>query len=182
MNKELIKEGFERRYCKSGELRAKKKENGGVTIEGYAILFDTLSENLGWFKERIVSTAFDGILGETDCRCLFNHNESLILGRESAKTLRLEKRDVGIWMENDLPDTQYARDLEISINRGDITQQSFGFIVKTDSWEYNRDTNEETRVVLEVKELLDVSPVTFPAYVDTTIAKRSRDLSKKPDT
>ncbi len=174
---------IERRYFNVSNLEIRKKEDGSATLEGFAAVFNKRSEKLGWgFFEVVAETAFDTVLGSSDCRSLFNHDENLILGREAANTLRLEKRDEGLWMSVDLPDTQYARDLQVSVDRGDITSQSFAFIVKTDSWEYNRDNGEETRTIWEVKELLDVSPVTFPAYTDTTLAKRSRDKASDQKT
>ncbi|MCP4161221.1 MAG: HK97 family phage prohead protease [Deltaproteobacteria bacterium] len=179
--KKKVNKKTERRYFKVGELRAKKNEDGSAKLEGFAIVFDSLSEKMGWFRERIVSTAFDNILGKSDCRCLFNHNEDMILGREKASTLVLEKRDQGIWMSVDLPDTQYARDLIVSVERGDIEEQSFCFIVEDDSWFYDKDTGEEIRNIINIEELIDVGPVTFGAYSDTTVAKRSYNKSKNEE-
>ena len=79
-------------------------------------------------------------------------------------------------MENTPPDTQWARDLMLSIERGDVKEQSFAFTVKRDKWESpEKEGDPEIRTIIEVKEIFDVSPVTFPAYPDTTVAKRSKD-------
>jgi len=160
------------RFIKVQELRVKKTDDK-TTLSGYAAVFNSLSENLGGFREKIDPGAFANALKKSDCRALFNHDSNFVLGRQSAKTLRLKEDDKGLFMECDLPDTQFARDLTVSIERGDINQQSFGFIVKIDSWEEDRDTGKTTRTLIEIDELMDVSPVTFPAYPDTDVAKRS---------
>ena len=168
----------ERRYLNVKELRV-VTESDKMTLTGYAAVFDSLSEDLGGFREKIQQGAFKAAIKKSDCRALFNHDSNHVLGRTSAKTLRLKEDEIGLKMECDLPDTQFARDLMVSINRGDITQQSFGFTVKTDIWEENRDKQEVTRTLTEIEELFDVSPVTFPAYPDTTVAKRSLDNFQK---
>jgi hypothetical protein len=82
-------------------------------------------------------------------------------------------------MEVTPPDTQLVRDMVLSpIDRGDITQQSFGFTVSQDKWE-DVDKDIPKRTILEVRELFDVSPVTFPAYPDTSVALRSLDKTKE---
>ena len=167
----------ERRFLTVQELRV-KTDDDKMTLTGYAAVFDSLSENLGGFREKIEPGAFKNSLAKSDCRALFNHDSNIVLGRQSAKTLRLKEDKTGLLMECDLPDTQFARDLMISVNRGDITQQSFGFTVKIDEWEENRETGEATRTLKEIDQLFDVSPVTFPAYPDTTVAKRSLEQHK----
>ena len=167
--------GKERRFVNVQELRIAKKDSGPATLSGYAAVFNSLSEDLGGFREKIDPGAFKGALKKSDCRALFNHDSNFVLGRQAAGTLRLKEDKTGLFMEVDLPDTQFARDLQVSVERGDITQQSFGFTVKKDSWEEDRDRKEVTRTLNEIEELFDVSPVTFPAYPDTTVAKRSLD-------
>lgn len=171
----------ERRYT-SQKVRAVRADDGKITIRGYAAVFDSMSENLGGFREKIEPGAFRAVLKKADCRALINHDANLIIGRQSAGTLRLREDRTGLLMEVDLPDTQYARDLAVSIERGDINQQSFGFRVRKDSWEENRESGEVTRTIIELEELLDVSPVTFPAYPDTTVAKRSLEAFKAAGT
>jgi HK97 family phage prohead protease len=174
-----IKGNKERRYLQVQELRV-KTEDEKMVLTGYAAVFDSLSENLGGFREKIQPGAFKSAIVKSDVRALFNHDSNHVLGRTKSKTLRLKEDNFGLLMECDLPDTQFARDLMTSINRGDITQQSFGFTVKTDQWEEDRDKGEVTRTLVEIDELFDVSPVTYPAYPDTTVAKRSLDNFKKP--
>lgn len=167
----------ERRFLKVQELRV-NADGDKMTLTGYAAVFNSLSEDLGGFREKIDPGAFKSALANSDCRALFNHDSNFVLGRQSSKTLRLKEDKTGLLMECDLPDTQFARDLMVSVNRGDITQQSFGFTVKVDEWEEDRSTGKTTRTLKEINELFDVSPVTFPAYPDTTVAKRSLDEFK----
>jgi uncharacterized protein len=167
------------------ELRvaAAGTESGGIgTLEGYAAVFDSWSEDLGFFREKIQKGAFANALKNSDCRALINHQPGQLLGRQSARTLRLSEDDKGLFMSVDLPDTQYARDLKVSVERGDITQQSFGFCVKTDVWVEDRETGKTERTIMEVDELFDVSPVTFPAYADTTVAKRSLEQYRNAES
>jgi HK97 family phage prohead protease len=163
----------ERRYIKVMELRVNPSEDeqsGGIgKLEGYAAVFNKLSGDLGFFREKIAPGAFSSALKKSDCRALVNHDSVKILGRQSAGTLRLKEDDKGLFMSVDLPDTQYARDLKVCVCRGDITQQSFGFTVKKDAWEEDREKKEVTRTIIEVDELFDVSPVTFPAYSETSV-------------
>lgn len=162
--------------CK--ELRVKRTDDGKRTISGYAAVFEKWSEDLGWFREKIAPGAFANALKTSDARALFNHDSNIILGRQSAGTLRLKEDDNGLWMEVDLPDTQHGRDLDVLIERGDITQQSFGFTVKRDTWTEDRDNDTIERTINEIGELFDVSPVVFPAYPDTSVAVRSLEQHK----
>jgi HK97 family phage prohead protease len=169
----------ERRYFPASELRVEKRYNGKKTIGGYSAVFGRLSEDLGGFQEMIAPGAFRNALAFSDVRALFNHDANHVLGRESAGTLELKEDQKGLHMDLDPPDTQFARDLIVSIERGDIKDQSFAFTVKSDKWE-NIDNVDKTtiRTIEEVYELFDVSIVTYPAYTDTTVALRSLDSAR----
>lgn len=141
-------------------------EEGKVT--GHAALFNSLSNDLGGFREQIAPGAFKRSLeSKADIRALFNHDPSKVLGRTKNGTLRLSEDDKGLRMEIDLP--KWAEDVRESIKRGDIDQASFGFRVIKDSWE-TRD-GEKIRTLEDV-ELIEVSPVTFPAYPETQLQAR----------
>jgi uncharacterized protein len=166
------------RILKTAELRVMRDGDNPVKIEGYAAVFNKDSENMG-FIERIAPGAFKNALKTSDVRALFNHDSNIILGRKSAGTLELKEDKKGLFMSVTPPDTQLVRDMVLTpIERGDITQQSFGFNIKSDEWK-DLDKDVPTRTIMEVNELYDVSPVTFPAYPDTEVALRSLDNIKK---
>jgi len=174
----MPKDKKELRILKTAELRVKRNGDELPKIEGYAAVFDKNSEDMG-FIERIAPGAFKNSLKTSDVRALFNHDSNIILGRKSSGTLELKEDKKGLFMSVTPPDTQLVRDMVLSpIERGDVTQQSFGFTVQSDDWDY-RDNEPSIRTITEIKELFDVSPVTFPAYPDTAVALRSLDKIKK---
>jgi len=174
----MPKDKKELRILKTAELRVKRNGDELPKIEGYAAVFNKDSEDMG-FIERIAPGAFKNSLKTSDVRALFNHDSNIILGRESSGTLELKEDKKGLFMSVTPPDTQLVRDMVLSpIERGDVTQQSFGFTVQSDDWDY-RDNEPSIRTITEIKELFDVSPVTFPAYPDTAVALRSLDKIKK---
>ena len=164
------------------ELRVVRSATTPAKIVGYAAVFDSISEELFGFREKVAPGAFKKSLKGSDARALFNHDVNYVLGRESSGTLRLKEDAKGLWMEVTPPDTQIIRDLVLApIERRDITQQSFGFTVRRDAWEnMGTDSNElPLRTIVEVGRIFDVSPVTFPAYPDTQVALRSLDSARE---
>jgi HK97 family phage prohead protease len=154
------------------ELRAAPEGSTSPgTMVGYAAIFNRYSVDLGYFREKLDPGAFTAALKRCDVRCLRNHEPESILGRTSAGTLRLSEDEIGLRMECDLPNTQVGRDTAESIRRGDIQGQSFSFSTAIDQWDWTSEPYQRT--IVEVDELYDVGPVTFPAYEDTTVAVRS---------
>jgi len=151
-------------------------EPDGKTVTGYAAVFNSLSEEMWGFRERIDPKAFDGA-DMTDTRALFNHDPNMLLARTSSGTLKLQVDEKGLRYSFDLPDTTAGRDLGELLRRGDVTQSSFGFTISNDEWEEEYDESGEliqaTRVITGIHRLYDVSPVTYPAYPDTSVAVRS---------
>ena len=170
MEKPVI-EGKELRNIVATELRTIDGGNGKRKIEGYAAVFNEMSEDIGGFQEKIADGAFASTIQNDDIRALWNHNADYPLGRNKAGTLTLEEDNKGLRFVIDPPDTQYSRDLIVSIDRGDVDQMSFGFRTIKDHWEMNGD--KVVRTLIEVK-LYDVSPVTYPAYPQTSAAVRSK--------
>lgn len=168
------KDNIEKRTMKT-ELRVTKRNNeddAHPIIEGYAAVFNKDSEDMG-FIERIRPGAFKNAIKVSDIRSLFNHDANIVLGRNKAGTLEIKEDKKGLFMVTHPPDTRLVRDMVISpIERGDIDQQSFGFTVEKDSWE-GLDTDKPIRTIEKIKELFDVSVVTYPAYQDTSVALRS---------
>jgi HK97 family phage prohead protease len=172
----------EKRVLAIKDLKVEKRTAGETLpkITGYAAVFDSLSEDLGGFREKIAPGAFKKAIKRSDARALVNHDSNLLLGRQSSGTLRLKEDSTGLHMEIDPPDTSYARDLITLIERGDIREQSFGFTVKTETWE-DIDKREPIRTLVEIDRLYDVSPVAYPAYPETSVALRSLEEAKKTE-
>jgi len=171
---------MEKRYFNI-DTRTEKRDDGSTTITGHAAVFDKMSSDLGGFREIIAPNAFKDVLND-DVRALVNHDPSLLLARTTSGTLNLEQTDEGLQYTFDVPDTTYGRDLVISMERGDITQSSFAFTIEDDSWETTEDG--EVRTINKIKQLYDVSPVTYPAYPDAddlTLAQRSLAVYKEKE-
>ena len=154
------------------EFRMESAEQNGNTIRGYAAVYNSDSEWMGGFYEQIATGAFDGVM-ENDVRAYFNHDENLLLGRVSSGTLRISTDKRGLFYEVDLPNTTYANDLAELMKRGDVNQSSFAFLIEKDRWEQRDGTTY--RIIEKVSRLLDVSPVSQPAYPDST-SELKRDL------
>lgn len=159
----------EERRIVIGELR-KVGAAEAPKIGGHAAKFDSLSEDLGGFRERIAPGAFAKTIQGGDIRALWNHDANIVLGRNTSGTLRLSEDSAGLAYECDVPQTQLIRDMVLApIERGDVNQCSFGFRTLNDKWA--KVDGEWIRTLLEV-ELFDVSPVTYPAYASTDVAVR----------
>lgn len=157
------------------ELRSELKKNGR-TLAGHASVFNQGAELTGHI-ERIAPTAFKRVLDNpaTDVRALFNHDPSKLLGRQSSGTLRLGTDSQGLEFEVDLPDTTVGRDVQVLAERGDLTGASFGFIPDEDEWETYQ--GRRVRTHTSVRALVDVSPVTFPAYQGAGVSMRHMEFS-----
>jgi len=156
------------KYGENVELRTAEVRAAGddsLVIEGYAANFEQRTD-LGYFKEEIARGAFDEVM-EDDVRLLLNH-EGAPMARTTNGTLELSIDDTGLKYRAALADTQDGRDLYKLIKRGDITQSSFAFTIAEQEWSEDR----STRTVTKMARLLDVSPVTYPAYPTTTVAAR----------
>jgi len=163
---------MEKRTFEIEGLEIRKSKDGKRTIAGHAAVFNRVADG-GWFREQVAPGAFKDSLGVDDVRALWNHDPNHVLGRNKAGTLRLSEDERGLAIEIDPPDTQTARDLVVLIERGDVSQMSFGFQTIKDSWE-TKDGDKDIRTLEKVK-LWDVSPVTFPFYKDTDVAVRSHE-------
>lgn len=141
-------------------------------LRGYAARFNVIAD-LYWFDEEILPGAFSESIGKDDIRALINHDPSLILGRNRAKTLELFEDNAGLYSIIDPPETNAAKDLVISVDRGDVSQMSFQFIVDEEKWIWSDSRNEKNDLRQIIKATLrDVSIVTFPAYVQTDVSYR----------
>lgn len=160
---------LEKRAWMSGRCELRALEDGRKRIVQRAVPYGEMSVDLGGWREVIVAGAFatDG----EDIHALWQHRSDQVLGRTTTGTLRLQQDETGIYSEIDPPDTQWARDAMVSIERGDVDKSSFAFYTDEDEWLI---TNNE--VIRRVKRgrLAEVSPVTFPAYPMTSTALRDQ--------
>jgi HK97 family phage prohead protease len=159
------------------ELRAAADDKGPGVAIGYAAVFDKLSADLGWFREKIAPGAFRDCLGQ-DIRALVNHDPNQLIGRTSAGTMRLTEDEIGLRAEIDLPDTELGRSTATSIRRGDMTGMSFSFESEVDKWDKSYDP--PVRTLIRCSRVFDVGPVAFPAYEETSVAMRSLAALEAP--
>jgi len=170
---------MERRFI-SDPVVVEKRDNGS-RIVGYAAVFYRAGDPGTEFRmpngitERIMPTAFNE---RGDVRALFNHDPSHLLGRLTAGTLKLSVDQRGLKYEIDMPDTSTGRDVSASIQRGDLTGSSFGFVVRKGGQRFATQDRNEIRELNNV-ELLDVGPVTFPAYDGSSVGMRSDGETKE---
>ena len=156
-------------YREDGE--GMPKEIGGI-----AAVINSVTD-LGYFEEVIMAGAFDNALSKDyDIRCLFNHEAELILGRTKANTCKVFVNADGNLEYTWVPDYENPTHMSVvrSIMRGDITQSSFAFTIKEQSWsESTKYGTMGKRTIKVIEDLYDVSPVTYPAYEETEADARS---------
>jgi len=152
------------------ELRA--AANAPTQIVGYAAVFNQLSEEIWGFREKIAPGAFAGSIAAEDVFALWQHQSDKPLARKANRTLGLREDTVGLAVEITPVDTSWGRDAIASVESGLVSHFSFGFETIRDEWDWT-DRNMPVRTLLEVK-LHEVSPVTFPAYPQTSAEARSK--------
>jgi HK97 family phage prohead protease len=151
-------------------------------IEGYGAVFYRAGDPATEFElftdyyERILPGAFDDQLAG-DVRSLFNHDSNWVLGRTKSDppTLELSVDQVGLRYRVTPPDTQAVRDQVLApIQRGDLDGSSFMFFPVRTSWvQEHRDGREVSIRQIEKVSLIEVGPVTFPAYKGTSAGVRA---------
>lgn len=150
------------------ETRDANGEQRSLRLAGYAALFNNPSERMGRVVETIDPRAFDQVLASNpDVRFQVEHS-GLALARTTNETLRLRVDERGLYFEADLnPNVQVARDLYALVERGDITQMSFGFTIGDEVLDDQGDTVRAH--ITRVEMLWEISSVTFPAYSETSV-------------
>lgn len=175
----LVPEGaIERRHATFDEVEV-RGDDLKLQFIGHAAVFDRWSEDLGGFRERIQRGAFRKVLDTTpDVRFLFNHNPDMILARSTVTNgpgmLELREDPKGLRTYAELAPTSFATDLRTLVKTGVVSQMSFGFTMRGGSevWAEGSDGLLE-RTIISFGGLFDVSPVTFPAYVQTDASMRA---------
>ena len=162
------------------EVRAERDEEHGTFLTGTPIVYDAWT-NLGWYDEKIAN----GALMDTDLkdvRFLVNHNTDMIpLARSrnnnANSTMQMEVVDgvgMNIRVNLDTENNAEAKALYSAVERGDISGMSFMFTINGDEWE-DIDSDHPKRTITDIKKVMEVSAVTFPAYEQTSISARGLD-------
>lgn len=158
------------------EVRADQSEEHGHFLTGRPIVYDERT-NLGWYDEIIERDALNEA-DLKDVRLLVNHNTDMIPLAKSRNntensTMQLIADAEGLVMRADLDieNNAEAKSLYSAVERGDISGMSFMFVVDKDSWD-DVDSEHPTRHIRSIKQILEVSAVTFPAYSQTSIQTR----------
>ena len=156
------------------ELRVRElrvlENNDEMIIEGYAVVFESIT-NLGWCKEIIAREAFNNCNMQDVCM-KYNHLDTYpIMARTRNKSLELIIDDKGLKIRAKLVPTQANRDIYTLIQNGTLDKMSFAFTVSKEEWDYDTDT----RRILEIDRLFDVSVVDIPAYDSTEIYARNKE-------
>ena len=150
------------------------------TVEGYAIVFNSQSEDLG-FREVITPSAVtEDTINTSDVFCLFNHNPDKVLARcrygEGSLSLSIDEK--GLKYSFQAPNTELGNELIEHIRRGEIDGSSFAFIVSSEEgsevWENINGTTHRT--INKIECLVDVSPVWQPAYSATSVNARAKEM------
>lgn len=174
MKKELENRSF---FC---EVRAKENDDKESILLGRPIVYESKTDIGGWFEEVIKKGALDKT-NLKDVRFLVNHDLSKIpLARSrnnnGNSTMKLDVNDEGLDVEVklDCENNADARALYSAVKRGDISGMSFMFTVRDEEWK-DVDSDYPTRIIKSIKDIVEVSACTFPAYDDTEISARSHD-------
>lgn len=150
------------------------------TVEGYAVVFNSQSEDLGFYETINPSAITEEVLKRSDVFCLFNHDQDKVLARSKYGTgsLQLQLDEQGLKYTFQAPSTDLGDELLEYLRRGDIDSSSFAFTVSTDEgsevWTTGTD-GRQYREILKIEELHDVSPVWNPAYTSTSVSQRTLD-------
>lgn len=150
-----------------------REETGEKYIEGYFSVFDSIYELWPGGTESVAPGAFLDALS-ADVRALVDHETRLVLGRTAAGTLELREDSRGLWGRIRLnQDDTDAMNLYARVQRGDVSQCSFGFDILDEETDYKEDGT--VHWTIKKVRLYEVSVVTFPAYEETGVAARKRD-------
>lgn len=162
--------GIERRTILQPVHLEERADGALPKLTGHSAVFNSKSEDLGFFIEIIRPGAFQDCLGVYDTAALKNHDPNYLIARMSNNTLLLSEDKRGLYMDADPNDTQSCRDMIQEVRRGDLAGQSFSFDVETDNW--RMENGVQLRELLKIRTLYDVGPVVFPAYPATDVKAR----------
>ncbi len=180
----------ELRIHRGSKFQIRKSGSGSRSVSGHFAVFDSLSQDLGGFREKISPGAFADSLKDRsiDPMALYNHDSNLILGKRSSKTLDIREDSQGLAFDLSLPSTSYADDLCALMDRGDVSACSFAFAVDGDDGDDWQVVGDQLIRTLKRVKVFEGSIVGSPAYEDASamirtascpVALRSRLRAKK---
>lgn len=153
-----------------------RSDDNGMYIEGYFAVFNSNYDIYSDVSESVAPGAFANTLGG-DIKALCDHDTRIVLGRNKAGTLELREDSHGLWGRIAInPNDSEAVNLYERVKRGDVDQCSFGFEIVREDTEF-RDDGSVHFTIREVH-LYEVSVVTFPAYSETSVSARKRDVAE----
>ena len=167
----------DKRQMRSIDAQFQTREDGeDLYIEGYFAVFNSIYDIGYGMSESIAPHAFDNTISD-DVRALINHDTTLVLGRTSAHTLEFRQDERGLWGKIAInPNDSDAMNLYARVKRGDVTQCSFGFDIISEDTEFSE--NGDVHWTIREVKLYEVSCCAFPAYEETSISARTRDLEE----
>lgn len=152
-------------------------EEDSRRLEGRAIVFDSYSNNLGFYEKINRSAVTQELINNSDIIFTFNHDPNQLLARfrNGGGSLDVELREDGVYFSFDIPNTTLGNDIYELIKRGDISNCSFCFSIsdEKDSQKWEKREGKMYREIMKIGGLYDLSAVTYPAYSDTDINARS---------
>ena len=138
-----------------------RDDQGGPVIEGYFAVFNSDYEIWPGATEQVAPEAFNNALG-SDIRALCDHDTRLVLGRTTAGTLSLKVDERGLWGSIKINEQDSdAMNLYARVQRGDVSQCSFGFDILDE--EYKENPDGSCLWIIRDVFLYEVSVCTFPA-------------------
>lgn len=159
------------------KLKTRAEGDTDKFIEGYFIVYNRETELWPGYFEQVAPEALNNTLGN-DIRALINHDTTLVLGRNKANTLDLKSDGHGLFGSVKInPNDIDAMNLYERVSRGDVDQCSFGFNIGNEEDDFREDGTIHT--ILKEIDLWEVSIVTFPAYEETGVQARKKDIEQQ---
>jgi len=172
---------IEIRNVQNIEFRKNEDGTNSRTVEGYAVRFNTPSQDLGFIETISPEAISQETIDKSDIYARLNHDENTVLARSryGKGSLNLELREDGLFYSFECPNTNTGNELIEHLNRGEIFGSSFAMLVGDDTWTKRGD--KYYRTINNIKLLADISPVYEPAYLDTTSELRSKEKMEEID-
>lgn len=179
MNK---KQDIEIRNLGNIELKDSESRN----VEGYAAVFDSESQDLGFIEKIERSAITEDLIKSCDIFALFNHEDDKVLARsrKGKGSLKLSLNERGLYYNFNAPKNDLGNTLLEYLERGDIFGSSFAFSVdwndpEAQTWE--KRGGKTYRTIKKISRLYDISPVFEPAYLKTNVSQRALDKIEELD-